>query len=842
MKLKSKFRGILAGSACLVTFFPAYTSIAEVTFTRLLSGELVEDPGQFFGSSWGDYDGDGYPDLVLTGIDGNRLYHNNGDGTLTRIESSAIAEDMDGWPVWADYDNDGYLDLFVSSFFHGPDRLYRNLGDGSFSRVILDPEENIVNHSACWGDLDNDGFVDLFVANTANQVNYFYRNNGDGSLTGGPAPELGGSAVSHLSQWTDYDMDRDVDLLVAQVDMHFRNDKGVLVRGEGSPYDRGTFEDIDIASADYDNDGDLDLVVVGMLGNRLYTNDGAGNFTEVLDDAIQGAGIHTSSCAAWGDYDNDGKIDLFVGNFYDEADLLFHNEGGGVFSQVTEGPLVNRKGYNWSASWADYDNDGDLDLVTTDGFFEEYPDLPPRPFVLYRNDGGTNNWLEISLKGTVSNASAIGAKVYVTATINGEEVTQLREITGHASDLRAHFGLGDATIVDRIVIEWPSGNEWFLDDVEVNQIRTVEEYTSLSKFVYRDLSPNGLHGCIIDRYIGNDPVVTVPGRIRALPVAVGEDAFENCSHVNCVIFPDNITSIPKNSFTGCNGLERVIIGKDVSSIKVSAFSGCSNLTGIQVSDLNPDYYSLNGVLYQSDEFGDYLLWYPQGRVGAYTIPDGIRGIGRFPYDLSSDRFNGCPMLTSVTIPASVGILGMDDFRNCENLKSVFFNGDVPLVYDPHFGAGGLLTSPILNNVFRDSPNVVIYYRKGTAGWDGVKAINGRPAETWYPSGPYKVVRDDFADTFLGWAGLNEAAQAGEVRWVWSYQLKRWIQVRDVCVEADGGWVYAIDIDTLQLDRVMDNEVETNWTWSRDLQRWIYRSPSVMEHNRGWILICREMAH
>ena len=136
-------------------------------------------------------------------------------------------------------------------------------------------------------------------------------------------------------------------------------------------------------------------------------------------------------------------------------------------------------GENWGSAWADYDNDGDLDLAVMNGDF--WPDIgDPAPIMLYRNDGGTNNWLILDLQGVVSNRSAIGAKVRIKAEVNGVDLNQLREVTsgmgcGSQNDLRVHFGLGDAATVDTLTIEWPSGATQKLSNVAANQILVVEE-------------------------------------------------------------------------------------------------------------------------------------------------------------------------------------------------------------------------------------------------------------------------------------------------------------------------------------------------------------------------------
>jgi hypothetical protein len=189
-----------------------------------------------------------------------------------------------------------------------------------------------------------------------------------------------------------------------------------------------------------------------------------------------GEGGFDAMGSAWGDYDNDGHLDLYVTAATTAGtgqNVLYHNEGDGSFALVTEGPGLDSSLNSTSCSWVDYDNDGDLDLFIANGIFEGSQSCE-----LFRNDGDVSNWIGLKLYGILSNRWAFGAKIRVTATINGQDVTQLREV-GHGvndpSDGRAHFGLGDANLVDLVRIEWPSGEIQELRDVAVNQYLSVDE-------------------------------------------------------------------------------------------------------------------------------------------------------------------------------------------------------------------------------------------------------------------------------------------------------------------------------------------------------------------------------
>jgi hypothetical protein len=347
-----------------------------------------------------------------------------------------------------------------------------------------------LGQGAAWGDYDRDGHVDLFVANTGDQNEFLYRNDGQGGMipmVDGPVVRSAGRSQS--GAWADYDGDGDLDLFVAnswdQRNYLFRNDGGTFASVTGSPWDNDRGNSIGAAWADYDNDGDLDLYIGN--GNRvafLYQNNGDGTFTRILEGPVAtSSSVHIAP--AWGDLDNDGYLDLFVGVGEGENDLLFHNQRDGTFTQIIEGEVVNDFLVGSGAAWTDFDNDGFLDLfVANDGMYDSGPPHRNEPDRLYHNqaraNGNNNRWLLVQLIGTQSNRSAIGAKVRARSLLWSRDVWQLREISGgggHCSqnDLRAHFGLGDATTVTTLRIEWPSGTVQELTNVAANQILTITE-------------------------------------------------------------------------------------------------------------------------------------------------------------------------------------------------------------------------------------------------------------------------------------------------------------------------------------------------------------------------------
>ena len=489
---------------------------AQTTFTKITTGNIVTDVGAFTRSAWGDFNGDGFLDLFVSNHGGRRnvFYRNNGNGTFTKISLGDPVQDDDyhTGATAADYDNDGHLDLLVSAGVGTPtarrNMLYHNNGDGAFSRVSGGSVTNQLGFfNACtWADYDNDGFLDFFVTDSgplddSGGTNLLFHNNGDGTfakVTSGPLASGVGTGSGAL--WSDYDSDGFMDLIVinwvnpGQNFLYRNNGDGTFTQILTNPIATDSWPSGASGGAwgDYDNDGLPDLFVTdgGGVSNHLYHNNGGGDFTNVTSGPMlqpaSSAGAHAS---IWGDYDNDGYLDLFVsGN-----NGLYHNNGDGTFAQILSEPPVNGETPGtgtFSVAWADYDNDGFLDLFVT-----RIADAPVSN-LLFHNDGNTNGWLEVKLVGIASNRSAIGTKVRLHATIGGKTFWQLREIsTGggwNVQPLVAHFGLGDATNVDEVRIEWPSGIVQTLANVGLKQILTVVEHQQAgppSRPVFTSVSP-----------------------------------------------------------------------------------------------------------------------------------------------------------------------------------------------------------------------------------------------------------------------------------------------------------------------------------------------------------------
>ncbi len=439
-------------------------------FTDVTAAAGLGDSSWSFGVATGDYDNDGHTDLYVTQWGRNILYRNRGDGTFEdRTERAGVGNRR--WSTsaaFADYDGDGWIDLYVTNYvdfelgaipargqsetcrwrnlevYCGPrglraagDVLYRNNGDGTFSDVSLksgiELKEPLYGLGVSWADYDNDGDVDLYVANDSTP-NALFRNNGDGSFTeiamlagcaySGDGREQAGMGVD----WGDYDGDGWLDIFVS----NFSNDVYSLYRNEkGTRFSDATFR--------------------ASLGEPTLRN--LGWSTRFFD------------------YDNDGWNDLFVANGhvypqvetepvgtdYAQLSQLFRNTGGGAFSETTAeaGPAFRQPHLSRGAATADYDNDGDIDLLVT--HLHEAPGL-------YRNDGGNQagNWLSLHLRARGGNPDAIGARVEVVA--GGRvRIDEVRSGSGYLSqsDFRLHFGLGRDS-VEQVRVRWPDGSTQLL--------------------------------------------------------------------------------------------------------------------------------------------------------------------------------------------------------------------------------------------------------------------------------------------------------------------------------------------------------------------------------------------
>lgn len=459
-------------------------------FARSFDGPVNNLTKTSSGTGWADYDNDGDLDLFIAAFENehNVLFENLGQGRFRAAAGGPVTTDagLSSGAAWADFDNDGNEDLAVANQQWQDNFLYRGRGRGRFERVTTSPvaTDGGNSYGVSWADVDNDGWLDLHVANMSGPRDFLYRNiQGKGFARmpdSGVETRPGGTFTS---TWADFDDDGRADLFAANASSQTPNK---LYRNMGD----GTFEvvstgpiatDLGIshggAWGDYDNDGDLDLYVAngGFAAEQaqsafFYRNEGRGVFIKITTGPLV-TDVFSGMSAVWFDYDNDADLDLVVGA-YREHNRLYRNEGNRTFTRITTGPLVSYGGYNDALAAADFNRDGALDLMVTHWEHQN-------PWLL-TNEGNTNRWLMLRLIGTRSNRSAIGARVYASAAIRGTTVRQTRhvgsETGGRGQSAReVHFGMADATHVAELRIVWPSGAETVLRDLDTNQLHTVEE-------------------------------------------------------------------------------------------------------------------------------------------------------------------------------------------------------------------------------------------------------------------------------------------------------------------------------------------------------------------------------
>ena len=462
-----------------------YHNNHDGTFTDVTDKAGVGYPCWAMGAAVGDFNNDGWPDLLITCLNGVVLYRNNGDGTFTDVTKSSGLGSDSGWATGAafgDYDGDGWADLFISHYvdFHLdnlpvfgstakpckylgfdvqcgprglkglPDNLYHNNGDGTFTDVSkqagVDDPERRYGLTSIWSDFDNDGKLDLFVTNDG-EANYLYQGDGTGKFT-------------------------DVALLA-----------GVAANEDGLEQ-----ANMGVALGDYLHEGQMSLLIAHFDNEyaALYHNDGGMNFTDT--SIASGIARGTQDYVGWGDafvdFANSGWQDFFLvtGHVYPQVDkshttaqylepkLLFRNRHDGTFVNISwrVGPALQIPQVSRGLAIGDLFNDGRIEAVVEN--------LVGQPMILRPAGGPKNHWISFQLEGVKCNRLALNARIRAAA----GDLVQLGEVVSGGSyisqnDLRLHFGLGSHERVDRAEVMWPDGKKETLTNLAADRFYVVRE-------------------------------------------------------------------------------------------------------------------------------------------------------------------------------------------------------------------------------------------------------------------------------------------------------------------------------------------------------------------------------
>ena len=471
---------------------------AQIAFTDVAPTLIVNDPGNGQGTVFLDINNDGFLDIFLVNNgQANKLWKSNSGTTFTEVGVT--------WGVnyagpgrgcsGGDFNNDGNIDIMVGNF-NALLILYKSTGT-AFTNFTTNAGVNLTTWggSLNWFDYNNDGKLDAIFGNDGVPYHYNYLFKNENLLSFTEVANASGitdftSTLTIAS--ADYDNDGDLDLFCGTQTAGTPG-TNFLYRNNGN----GTFTNVTSASGlitlaytwgsdwgDFDNDGDMDLYIANYnynyAVNQLYRNNGNNTFTEVGVQYGVADPTDSYSCG-WADYDNDGDLDMYVANGQSGYDKLYRNDGS-TFVDVAATVGTHDIRHSSCISWGDFNNDGFMDVYLVNNGTENR---------LYKNNAGNSNkWVILKLRGVTSNRSAIGARVK----IKTGSLTQIREVSGGSggkgqNSLPVEFGLGSASIIDSIIIRWPSGLVQGFANIPVNQIITAIEGQPLGVIVKSSTAP-----------------------------------------------------------------------------------------------------------------------------------------------------------------------------------------------------------------------------------------------------------------------------------------------------------------------------------------------------------------
>jgi uncharacterized repeat protein (TIGR01451 family) len=508
----------IANYSCLIgESNGTFTESISGTISLIVCNYLLNAPtstitnttGSSWNSAWVDYDNDGWEDLYILDKDNtkpNQLYKNNGNKTFTKVTNTPLtsfnAKSITS--LWGDIDNDGDKDVLVINATEMKNRFFRN-DVGVFTELtntgINDQPD--YNHGGVFADFDNDGYLDLLLTNFfATKFHQIYKNNGNNTftkkLTNNIASETERSMAPVLC---DYNHDRLIDIFIPNGNdrpnslfKNLGNFQFEKINADAIGID--AFNSVGATWGDYDNDGWEDLFVANASGqnNNLYKNNGNGTFTKVVAGMLSGDGNaitqdggHNHGCN-WIDLENDGDLDLYVTND-SGSNFLYVNNGSNSFTKILNDNITADLGNCFGMAWADSDKDGMEDVLLSRD--ENQTNL------FFYGKNNNNSWINIKLQGTISNKDGIGASIKVKSN-NTWQRKQQTPVSGFGgqNSMRQKFGLNNATIIQEIVVEWPSGITQTISNINVNQFITIIEETGQPIYGYTFDDTN--NNCIKD--------------------------------------------------------------------------------------------------------------------------------------------------------------------------------------------------------------------------------------------------------------------------------------------------------------------------------------------------------
>jgi len=529
---------IIAYLIILFVSFAEIVSAQQHTFTNVTTQMGISgQTGLGHSVGWCDIENDGDLDLAISNQDGTGfwLYRNDGS-TFTNITSSAGLSGQGAYKIlWAEVTNDTYTDLILNG------TLYENNGDGTFSNITGGSGVSGYLYSAA--DFDKDGYNDLLRLSPNVSVLY---NDGDHTFTSSLIENDSYWVVTCL----DYDLDGYLDIYLGTYgndpNKLYRNMGDGSFEDVTSTANAGYASDAHgLTSGDYNNDGFPDLYIgsYGNLSCKLLQNQGDGTFIDVTSGS--GASGHNDTrTTSFTDYNNDGLLDIFSSHhdFYSYSNTLLRNNGDGTFTNVAVDMGISGEwiGDYFGIGWGDYNNDGAIDLFAA-GHIDKYR--------LFRNDNCPGNFLNLNLIGTVSTYNAVGAMVMLWA--EGESITRWvhgGEGKHDFSSFNLEFGLGDKTMVDSLIIHWPGGIVEKMYDLVANQFLTITEGSTPLSLI---MSPNTMicYGDSVQIYgevsggSGNYNFLWSPSTGLSDPTVSNPIAFPDTTTIYTLTVDDGISTI-----------------------------------------------------------------------------------------------------------------------------------------------------------------------------------------------------------------------------------------------------------------------------------------------------------